>query len=101
MGKIKALSEQEIIEHMKSCEFWQRVGDKGQEIQRTWAWPSFKDSISFVNRVAEAANKADHHPDIFIQYNKVTLTLSTHDAGGLSERDFSFAKLCDAMTGSC
>ncbi len=101
MGKIKALSEQEIQVRMKSCEFWNRVGAKGQEIQRTWALPGFQDSIRFVNQVAVEADKADHHPDILIQYNKVTLTLSTHDAGGLSERDFNFAKLCDEITGAC
>ena len=101
MGKIKALSESEIQEHMRKAEFWKRVGAKKEEIQRQWAFPGFKDSISFVNRVAEAANSADHHPDILIQYNKVTLTMTTHDAGGLSERDFNLAKLCDEFGSSC
>ena len=52
--------------------------------------------MAFVNRVAELAEAADHHPDILIQYSKVTLTLSSHDAGGLTERDFSLALSIDA-----
>ena len=54
----------------------------GSEIRRTWTFPDFQGSMAFVNRVAELAEAADHHPDIDIRYSKVTLALSTHDAGG-------------------
>ena len=57
----------------------------------------FNGSLHFVNAVGEAANKANHHPDIMIQWNRVTLTLSSHDAGGLTQRDFDLAKSIDAL----
>lgn len=101
MGKVRALTEAEIQKALKNSEFWQRTGAKGQAIQRTWKFPRFKDSISFVGQVAEKADQEDHHPDILVQYDRVTLTLSTHDADGLSERDFRFAKICDELTPSC
>lgn len=69
---------------------------KGDAIQRRYTFASFKESMAFVNRVAELAERADHHPDILIEYNKVTLTLSSHDAGGLTERDFALARSIDA-----
>ena len=53
--------------------------------------------LKFVNAVAEPAEKANHHPDIDIRWNKVTLVLSTHDAGGLTEKDFSLAKQFDRL----
>lgn len=57
----------------------------GRGIQRTYAFKDFVASIKFVNSVAEAAEAAQHHPDILIRWNKVTLTLTTHDAGDLGE----------------
>ena len=53
--------------------------------------------MSFVNKVADAANAADHHPDITINYNRVTLTLSTHSEGGLTEKDFDGARMADSL----
>jgi 4a-hydroxytetrahydrobiopterin dehydratase len=58
---------------------------------RTFKFNDFKAALSFVNRVGEVAEQLDHHPDIDIRWNKVTLTLSTHSAGGLTERDFTLA----------
>ena len=52
----------------------------------------FKEAMALVNRVAELAESQDHHPDILIQYSKVRLTLSTHSAGGLTEKDFALAR---------
>jgi len=54
-------------------------------------------AIAFVNRVAAVAEAANHHPDIDIRWNKVTLHLTTHDQGGLSEKDFLLAERCDAL----
>ena len=53
--------------------------------------------MKFVNAVAAAAESAQHHPDIDIRWNKVTLALSTHDAGGLTEKDFALARHCDTL----
>ena len=64
-------------------------------MQRTFSFENFVDAMSFVNRVADLAEDFQHHPDILIRYNKVTLTLSTHDAGGLTDKDFAFAREAD------
>ncbi|MCP4835816.1 MAG: 4a-hydroxytetrahydrobiopterin dehydratase [Phycisphaera sp.] len=73
---------------------WSRSGDA---IQRTFAFGGFRAAIEFVGRVAERAEEVQHHPDILIRFSKVTLTLSTHDAGGLSQRDVDFARDCDRL----
>ena len=69
----------------------------GESIQRTFGFDDFVQSMSFVSRVADRAEAVQHHPDILVRYNKVTLTLSTHDAGGLSEKDLAFAAECDGF----
>jgi len=63
----------------------------GREITRTYKFKNFAEAMAFVNKVAGLAEAADHHPDINIRYNKVRLTLSTHSAGGLTDKDFSLA----------
>jgi 4a-hydroxytetrahydrobiopterin dehydratase len=83
------LSETQIRERLARLPGWERRGD---EIRRTWTFADFESSMAFVNRVAALAQAADHHPDIDIRYSKVTLALSTHDAGGLTERDFDLAE---------
>jgi 4a-hydroxytetrahydrobiopterin dehydratase len=95
---IRALSEQEIAAHLEEASLWRR---QGQEIQRTFVHAGFKEAIRFVNQIAEYADRADHHPDILVQYNKVTLTLSTHDANGLTEKDFAEAKHADELFSRC
>ncbi len=60
-------------------------------IQRDFTFPGFRSAIAFVNRVAELAETAGHHPDIEIHYNRVSLSLSTHDAGGVTEKDVALA----------
>ena len=67
---------------------WRR---KGSSIARTFEFDDFVTAIKFVNAVARAAEKANHHPDIDIRWNKVTLVLTTHDAGGLTAKDFALA----------
>ena len=69
----------------------------GQEITRTYAFSDFSESMGFVTRVALAAEKADHHPDIDVRWNKVTLTLSTHSEGGLTVKDLDLAHRCDGL----
>ena len=73
---------------------WQR---REQTISRTFRFPDFPAAIRFVNAVALRAEAAQHHPDIDIRWNQVTLTLTTHDAGGLTEKDFALARECDAL----
>ena len=87
------LSSQDIEKHLAALPGWQLRGD---EITRQYAFPGFTAAMVFVNRVAGLAESMDHHPDILVQYNKVTLTLSTHSAGGLTNRDFALAKAIDS-----
>ena len=72
---------------------------RGNEIVRTFVFADFVAAMRFVNAVAEAAEAADHHPDIDIRYNKVTLALTTHDSGGLTEKDFALAAEADTIAG--
>jgi 4a-hydroxytetrahydrobiopterin dehydratase len=83
------LSEAEVARRLAGLAGWERSGD---EIRRTFAFADFKAALAFVNRVGEQAEAANHHPDIDIRYSKVTLALTTHDAGGLTDRDFELAE---------
>lgn len=91
------LDEQRIAERLSDVPAWHREGDA---IVRRLRLPSFKDAIDLVNQVAELADRADHHPDMLIQYRDVQLTLTTHDAGGLSDRDFDLAQTIDRLAGA-
>jgi 4a-hydroxytetrahydrobiopterin dehydratase len=68
----------------------------GGAIERTYALPTFRAALAFVAFVGELAEAKNHHPDIDVRYNKVTLALSTHDAGGITAKDFELARLVDA-----
>jgi 4a-hydroxytetrahydrobiopterin dehydratase len=70
---------------------------RGNAIARTFKFKDFVVAIRFVNRVAKLAERAWHHPDIDIRWNRVLLTLSTHDAGGLTRKDFKLAALFDEL----
>ena len=66
-------------------------GDVENALERTFAFDSFRDAVAFVNRVADLAEAEDHHPEIAIDYDKVTLRWWTHSAGGITERDRELA----------
>ncbi len=87
------LTDTEIATHLAGLPGWQRRGD---EIWRQYTFPSFSAAMTFVDRVASLAESMDHHPDFLVQFKKVTLTLSTHSAGGLTDLDFRLAKKIDA-----
>ena len=70
---------------------------RGRAITRIYEFKDFPAAMKFVNAVARAAEKAWHHPDLDIRWNKVTLVFSTHDEGGLTEKDFDLAARCDAL----
>ncbi len=84
----------EIKSALKTVPAWKKLG---MRIRRTFEFEDFKGAIRFVNSVARLAEKAGHHPDIDIRWNKVTLALSTHDEGGLTARDFELAAKCDTQ----
>lgn len=90
------LSDSEIKAQLQSLPEWSEVGGT---ITRTYQFADFVRAIAFVQRVADYAERVQHHPDMLIRYNKVTLTVSTHDAGGLTKNDFELAKAADGFTG--
>jgi 4a-hydroxytetrahydrobiopterin dehydratase len=88
------LSRAEIEERMKKLRGWTLEGDA---IKKQYTFAGFPEAIAFVNRLAPEAEKADHHPDILINYKRVTLTYSTHSEGGLTEKDFAGAETADRL----
>ena len=82
------LTEKEISSALKNLDGWQS-GEA--EIEKTFVLRNFVDSMGFVNKVALLSEKADHHPDILIRWNKVSITLSTHSKGGITEKDLTLA----------
>jgi 4a-hydroxytetrahydrobiopterin dehydratase len=88
------LDDAAIAHELTEISGWERAGDT---IVKTVKLADFKAAMGFVNEVAEVAEAQNHHPDITIQWNKVTLTLSTHAAGGLTAYDFRLARLLDAL----
>lgn len=91
---MQTLTEGQIQTSLDKVSDWSVNNDA---IQRTFLFDDFIHAMKFVNAVADAAEKAQHHPDILIRYNKVTLTLSTHDAGGITEKDFDLANKADTL----
>lgn len=84
-----ALSESAIGEKLQQLPGWSYSGNS---IVRQFVFDDFLAGIEFVNRVAEVAESAAHHPDITINYNRVTLALSTHSEGGVTQKDFDLAR---------
>jgi len=87
------LSPDEIRQRMTTLAGWELEGPR---IRKRYAFPAFKEAMGFVNGVASLAEEMNHHPDILVEYDKVTLTLTSHDAGGLTGRDFSLARRIDS-----
>ena len=87
------LTDAELEDFLSSREGWISRRDA---IHKDFAFPDFRAAIAFVNRVAERAEAARHHPDIEIHYNRVKISLSTHDAGGVTEKDVGAADEIDA-----
>lgn len=92
------LSETDVAARLESLPDWSQPGE---EIQRTYRFKDFVAAMAFVERVAERAERVQHHPDILIRYGRVTLSLSTHDAGGITEKDFDFAAAADQFAAEC
>ena len=82
------LDDSQISESLSGLGGWERSGN---EIVKSYKLSDFIASIGFVNKIAILSEKADHHPDILVQYSTVKITLSTHSEGGLTEKDFKLA----------
>lgn len=83
------MSEAEIRERLPQANGWERIGD---ELVRTWQFPSAHRALEFVGRIVEASESLDHHPDIILSFRSVRVELSTHGEGGITDRDFELAE---------
>jgi 4a-hydroxytetrahydrobiopterin dehydratase len=88
------LTAKQVTLHLKAVPSWSK---HAQTILRTFKFEGFLEGIAFVNRIARKAQKLNHHPDIDIRFDKVTLKLTTHDEGGITEKDFFLARQCDEV----
>ena len=86
------LDEPAVVAALRATPGWERAG---AAIRRVYRFADFREALAFVNRVGALAETAKHHPDIDIRYNAVTLALTTHDAGGLTGKDFELARAID------
>jgi 4a-hydroxytetrahydrobiopterin dehydratase len=87
------LSDLDIQRALGSLPGWSR---RGTALTKTFTFEKFAEGIAFVDRIAVAADAMDHHPDIDIRYTKVTISLSTHDAGGVTQADLVLAEKIEA-----
>jgi len=88
------LSLADAERRIKNLKGWTLEGDS---IKKQYTFTGFMEAVAFVNRIAPECEKADHHPDILINYKRVTLTYSTHSEGGLTEKDFDGAAMADRL----
>jgi 4a-hydroxytetrahydrobiopterin dehydratase len=82
------LGPEQVTERLKKLPGWEQ---KGNAISKLYRFKEFMDGIRFVGKVAEAAERMDHHPDIAINYTRITFSCSTHSEGGITEKDFKLA----------
>ena len=90
------LTQTEIADYLSTAQDWKL--DSGKLV-REWSFSNFVEAMDFVNKVAELAESAGHHPDIDIRYNKVQLGLVSHDAGGITKRDITMASRLNSVRG--
>lgn len=90
------LTDLEIQNALGSLSGWKK---NGTAIQRIFEFPDFKAAMQFVNKIADVAEQANHHPDIDVRYNKVTMSLVSHDSGGVTSRDVRMAGKISQIAG--
>jgi 4a-hydroxytetrahydrobiopterin dehydratase len=95
MGMSTVLSQAEIQQVLQQLPGWTQ---NGHAIERKFQFDNFVKAMEFVNHIAEAAEAVNHHPDILISYNKVTLSLVSHDSGGVTQRDIKMAGRINELT---
>lgn len=88
------MSSEQITAALAHLPGWSRAGDT---LTKTFTFTTFPESVSFVDRVAPVAEELAHHPDITINYSRVTMTLSSHDEGGVTQKDVALASRIDAL----
>ncbi len=96
MGATKKLTDEEVQDRLKSLAGWQV---KEGKLHRDFKFDDFGAAFGFMTRAAIAAEKMDHHPEWFNVYNRVSVDLTTHDAGGISNNDFALAEVMNKLAG--
>lgn len=94
MASDAKLSDEAVAAGLAGLGGWSRDGDA---ITKTYTFGAYMDGIAFVNGAAEAAEAADHHPDMAVGYKRVTVTLSTHSSGGISQKDMDLAAALESL----
>ena len=94
LARMARLDDKQIATALGRLPGWTR---EGEGIRRQFTFASFPDAIAFVTRLAFGAEAADHHPDILINYKRVTLTYSTHSEGGITPKDVDGARAADGV----
>lgn len=94
MTRRTLLSQEAIRRRLTEIPKWKR---RGKTLIREWTFDDFPPALAFINRVGEVAEAANHHPDIFNSWNRVRLSLTTHDRGGLTDLDFDLAQKIDGL----
>jgi 4a-hydroxytetrahydrobiopterin dehydratase len=90
-----ALKGEDLRKHYGQLDGWTLVNE--HHLEKEYRFKDFAEALAFVNRLGEAAEAQGHHPDIFLTWGRVTVTLWTHSVGGLSENDFTLAARADAV----
>lgn len=91
---MSTLDDATIAQQLTALDGWERDGDT---IRRTYRFDGFREAIGFIVRVADAAEAADHHPELTNVYARVEVVLTTHDAGGITAKDLDLARAIDAL----
>jgi 4a-hydroxytetrahydrobiopterin dehydratase len=89
------LNENEISQRLKNLRGW---SVKENKLRKTFTFQNFKNAIEFINKIQPIADSMNHHPDICIFYNKVIIELTTHDEGGITEKDFELARRIEEIS---
>jgi len=97
MSRPSRVDDLTIAAKLRGLPGWSR---SGEAITRTFTFGGFPQAVEFVDRLVEPAESMNHHPDVDLRYNRVIVTLSTHDQGGLTELDFALAALIDGAIGA-
>jgi 4a-hydroxytetrahydrobiopterin dehydratase len=91
---VARLSDREIDDHLEDRPQWERDGDR---IRRAYSLDDFVEAVSFTERLVEPSESAPHHPDLEVSWGEVVVNLTTHDEGGLTEKDFNLAEEFDRI----
>ncbi len=91
----KKMEEQEVRTRLLVLPRW--ITQNGFRIERTFLFPDFKEALLFTNRIGELAESEGHHPDVFLSWGKVTVSLTTHSVKGVTEHDFLLAEMIDGL----